>query len=54
VFKILYYDIGWDVHTAEVEAESVEDAIEKLLQLCVCTRADVITVYPPDERQGVP
>jgi hypothetical protein len=45
-YFIEYYDIGWNVHSARVEAASPEAAVETLLASKVCTRHEVITCYP--------
>lgn len=51
VYKILYYDTGWNVHAVDVLAESLECAIAHLIDASICTRDDVITYYPnyPEE-----
>lgn len=45
MFKILYHDIGWDVHVADIFADTIEDAIQSLLAACTCTLSEIITYY---------
>jgi len=49
MFKVLYYDIEWNVHAADVEAGTPAEAMEKLIVARVCVRSEVITWY--DERR---
>lgn len=45
IYKIIYYDIGWNVHAVDVLAESIECAIAHLIDTCTCTRSEIVTYY---------
>jgi hypothetical protein len=44
-YMIRYYDIGWNQHSIEIEAETIQAAIEQILRACICTREEIITYY---------
>jgi len=48
-YTILYYDIGWNIHSVDIAAESIQAAIAKLLAAYPCSLGDVITYYPDKE-----
>jgi hypothetical protein len=45
MYLIRYFDIGFTAHSAEIPAPTPAAAIQKLIDLHLCTRSEIITYF---------